>query len=160
MKTYVLTLSEFFPSTHIRKGEPTHFRDAFNAGQVFNRGSECLYRHPKKHTIRANYPLWENRIAEIQQGKAVLSIRQWTGKPYRSKQVEIASLTADDGVGIQKLSFSREMLSFEIDDKGFAIPESLLAENDGLSLEDWIDWFKGYDLDKPMAIIHFTKFRY
>lgn len=34
MKTYVLTLSEFFPSTHIRKGEPTHFRDAFNAGQV------------------------------------------------------------------------------------------------------------------------------
>lgn len=89
-----------------------------------------------------------------------MSVRQWTGNPYRSKQVEIASLTADDGVGIQKLSFSREMLSFEIDDKGFAIPESLLAENDGLSLEDWIDWFKGYDLDKPMAIIHFTKFRY
>lgn len=39
IKTYVLTLSKFFPSTHIRKGEPTSFRDAFNAGQVFNRGS-------------------------------------------------------------------------------------------------------------------------
>ena len=42
IKTYVLTLSKFFPSTHIRKGEPTSFRDAFNAGQVFNRGSACL----------------------------------------------------------------------------------------------------------------------
>lgn len=27
IKTYVLTLSKFFPSTHIRKGEPTSFRD-------------------------------------------------------------------------------------------------------------------------------------
>lgn len=150
MKTYVLTLSKVFPKTHKRAGEPTDFELLFKDNNYFD----------KIHTIRANYPLWGERISRIQEGKARLSIRQWTGKPYRSKQVEIASLTADDGVGIQKLSFSREMLSFEIDDKGFAIPESLLAENDGLSLEDWIDWFKGYDLDKPMAIIHFTKFRY
>lgn len=33
IKTYVLTLSKFFPSTHIRKGEPTSFRDAFIRGQ-------------------------------------------------------------------------------------------------------------------------------
>lgn len=150
MKTYVLTLSKVFPKNHKRAGEPTDFELLFKDNNYFD----------KIHTIRANYPLWEQRISEIQAGRAVLSVRQWTGNPYRSKQVEIASLTADDGVGIQKLSFSREMLSFEIDDKGFAIPEDLLAENDGLSLEDWIDWFKGYDLDKPMAIIHFTKFRY
>ncbi len=35
-----------------------------------------------------------------------------------------------------------------------------LARNDGLSLEDWEAWFKDYDLSKPMAIIHFTPFRY
>lgn len=102
IKTYVLTLSKFFPSTHIRKGEPTSFRDAFNAGQVFNRGSACLYRHPKKHTIRSNYPLWLKRITEVQAGKAVLSVRQWTGKPYRSPQEEIAILTNEDGLGIQE----------------------------------------------------------
>jgi hypothetical protein len=158
MKTYVLTLSEFFPSTHIRKGEPTHFRDAFNAGQVFNRGSECLYRHPKKHTIRANYPLWENRIAEIQQGKAVLSIRQWTGKPYRSKQVEICKLTAEDGVGIQILKMIDLYRPTTINGHKVELPD--LAANDGLTYKDWVEWFKGYDLREPMAIIHFTRFRY
>ena len=35
-----------------------------------------------------------------------------------------------------------------------------LAENDGLSFENWADWFKDYDLKQPMAIIHFTNFRY
>ena len=35
-----------------------------------------------------------------------------------------------------------------------------IALNDGLSFEDWENWFKNYDLAQPMAIIHFTKFRY
>lgn len=39
MKTYVLTLSKVFPAYHIRKGEPTNFKEAFKAGQVFNRGA-------------------------------------------------------------------------------------------------------------------------
>lgn len=37
---------------------------------------------------------------------------------------------------------------------------SVIFENDGLSLADWCDWFRHYDLSKPMAIINFTKFRY
>ena len=36
----------------------------------------------------------------------------------------------------------------------------ILANNDGLSLQDWREWFKGYDQGKPMAIIHFTDKRY
>ncbi|WP_373233675.1 hypothetical protein [Parabacteroides sp. D26] len=164
IKTYVLTLSKFFPSTHIRKGEPTSFRDAFNAGQVFNRGSACLYRHPKKHTIRSNYPLWLKRITEVQAGKAVLSVRQWTGKPYRSPQEEIAVLTSEDGIGIQKLYFNGSCYT-----KDGCIPIPMvnksvisyrkLAKNDGLSAKDWLEWFKDYDTEQ-MAIIHFTKFRY
>lgn len=35
-----------------------------------------------------------------------------------------------------------------------------LAANDGLFFNDWYDWFKGYDIREPLAIIHLTKFRY
>ena len=94
----------------------------------------------------------------------MLSIRQWTGKPYRSKQVEIARLTADNGIGIQKLSFHNDkdgvpsLKFFDIDGK--YIDREILANNDGLAEEYWQEWFRDYDLSKPMAVIHFTKFRY
>ena len=115
---------------------------------------------PKIHTIRANYPLWKKRIDEVNAGKAVLSIRYWSGKPYNSKQVEIAKLTE---AGIQMLEFtslgfrSRPIINGYMEDGNYF---SKLAKNDGLSLQDFEDWFKGYDLSQPMAIIHFTNFRY
>ena len=40
------------------------------------------------------------------------------------------------------------------------IEGDLISYNDGLTRWDWCDWFKNYDLSKPMAIIQFTKFRY
>lgn len=145
MKTYVITLSEKFPTTHTRKGQETDFRRLFLNGN-------------KIHTIRANFPLWEKRIAQIQKGEAVLSVRQWTGKPYQSKQVEIARLTAEDGVGIQELKLTDLSRPTTINGQRIELP--LLAKNDGLSFNDWFNWFIGYDLSKPLAIIHFTKFRY
>jgi hypothetical protein len=162
MKTYVITLSRCFLANHKRAGEETHFKEKFILGQGLTD-----YDTPsmaKLHTIRANYPLWERRIRDIQEGNAVLSVRQWTGKPYRSKQVEIARLTAANGVGIQKLSFDKDRdgvssLKF-FDINGKYIDWEILANNDGLSLEYWKEWFQGYDLSKPLAIIHFTKFRY
>ena len=160
MKTYVITLSRCFPAKHSKAGEPTQFRDAFYAGQVFNRGSECLYVRPKLHTIRANYPLWEKRIRDIQEGKAFLSVRQWSGKPYWSKQIEIARLTTANGVGIQKLCFLGDNFNGGYIRNGAYPSDKILAKNDGLSLADWEEWFRGYDLSKPLAIIHFTKFRY
>ena len=160
MKTYVITLSRYFPAKHSKAGEPTQFRDAFYAGQVFNRGSECLYVRPKLHTIRANYPLWEKRIKDIQEGKAFLSVRQWSGKPYWSKQIEIARLTTANGVGIQKLCFLGDNFNGGYIRNGAYPSDKILAKNDGLSLADWEEWFRGYDLSKPLAIIHFTKFRY
>lgn len=146
IKTYVITLSKHFLSTHKRAGEPTDFKEKFLNGE-------------KIHTIRANYPLWEKRIKEVQEGRAVLSIRQWTGKPYRSKQVEIATLTAENDVGLQRLEFTDCRLRFPYTDSEWTSIVSL-AKNDGLSLNDWVGWFGGYDLSEPMAIIHFTKFRY
>ena len=157
MKTYVITLSKHFLANHKRAGEETHFKEKFLLGQGLTD-----YNTPsmaKIHTIRANYPLWEKRIKEVQEGRARLSIRQWTGKPYHSKQVEIATLTAENGVGLQKLEFYNNTLG--LCHIGIVYQRKYeLAQYDGLSFEDWEEWFKGYDLSKPMAIIHFTKFRY
>ena len=151
MKKYIITLSKVFLKQHIRAGEETGFKDSFLKGK-------------KVHTIRANYKLWEARIKEVQEGKAVLSIRQWSGLPYRSKQDEITELSNEDGVGIQKLIFNKDsngeffLEDFDIDGK--YIDFDKLAANDGLLTEDWYRWFKKYDLSKPMAVIHFTSFRY
>lgn len=145
MKTYVIILSEKFPTTHPRKGQETEFGRSFLNGK-------------KIHTIRGNFSLWEKRIAQIQKGEAVLSVRQWTGKPYQSKQVEIARLTDEDGVGIQELKLTDLSRPTTINGQRIELP--LLAQNDGLSFNDWFNWFIGYDLSKPLAIIHFTKFRY
>lgn len=156
MKTYVITLSRHFLANHKRAGEETHFKEKFLLGQGL-----VDYETPsmaKIHTIRANYPLWEKRLKEVQDGHAVLSIRQWTGKPYRSKQVEIATLTAGSGVGIQLMELTNDLSECIVGDHRHSYVS--VAKNDGLHPADWLDWFSCYDLSKPMAIIHFTKFRY
>lgn len=151
MKTYYLTLSQVFPVTHAKAGLPTNF--------------ELLFKeHKKLHTIRANYDLWKKRFEKIAAGEAVLSIRQWVGKPYGkgSIQREIARLTYKDGIGIQKmLMIDKENFSIVFDTPFTTTVElKQLSENDGLSFNDWREWFKGYDLSKPLAIIHFSPFRY
>lgn len=149
MKTYVITLSRVFPVSHRKAGTPTGF-----AGKLGK---------TKIHTIRANYELWKARFAEIEKGNACLSIRQWLDKPYVSKQVEVARLTKQDGIGIQMLTFPPYGADIEarqatIDGKPY--PREVIAENDGLTLEDWREWFKNYNFDKPLAVIHFGAFRY
>lgn len=133
MKTYVIMLSRVFPATHPRGGEPTWFK-------------EKLIRKEKVHTIRGNWLMWWYHIRQVQDGKAELSIRQWEGKPYRSKQVEVARLWAADGVGVQVLKFDKDrdgMVSYKRFDIDGKYPDiETLAKNDGLSLEDWKSWFK------------------
>lgn len=162
MKTYVITVSRNFPSTHNKKGEPTHFVEKiFNELKLdYWKSEEFLnpfVRDHKIHTIRANYTLWEKRIKEVQEGKAILSLRYWSGKPYNSKQIEFAKLDKDSGCGIQRIEFINQ---YGIVEFNTIIDIDHLAENDGLSLDDYNEWFRKYDLSKPMAIIHFTKFRY
>ena len=161
MKTYVLTLSQKFPAKHPKHGEPTNFNN-----QLLNavwRAHNMSVGFPqfgmKLHTIRANFPLWQKRFAQIEAGKAILSVRYWTGKPYYSKQMEICKLTKADGIGLQKLQYFRRSL-FYPSVEGTPNECNTIAANDGLSLDDWSNWFKSYDLSKPLAIIHFTNFRY
>ena len=168
MKTYVITLSKRFPTGHNRAGDLTFFLEALSNAlhnaeatlTVDDADDTSIQIYERKiHTIRANYPFWAKRIAEVERGEACLSIRQWTGKPYRSKQVEIARLTKEDGVGIQRLEFVNGKLG--LPRIGIVYQrKNEIALNDGLSFEDWENWFKNYDLAQPMAIIHFTKFRY
>lgn len=166
MKNYVLTVSITFPKTHKRAGDPTYFKEKLINGLAQLQGEDC-----KIHTIRANYELWAKRIKEIQEGKAILSIRYWSGKPYNSKQVEICQLDKNSGIGTQLLYVDSVTLCegketplyatvYQPFEYKFSPPLIYLALNDGLSLDDFKEWFKKYDLSKPMAIIHFTPFRY
>lgn len=160
MKTYVLTVSITFPKTHRRAGDPTYFKEKLINGLAQLKGEDC-----KIHTIRANYELWSKRIKEIQEDKAILSIRYWSGKPYNSKQVEICRLDKDSGIGLQKLGFYYDRIEEPFIDTpeqhiGYVGKTELITQNDGLSLDDFKEWFRKYDLSKPIAIIHFTSFRY
>lgn len=161
MKTHVLIVSRYFPKTHPKSSQDTNF-------------IENIFELLKIHTIRGNYDLWEKRIKEVQEGKAVLSVRYWSDKPYRSKQVELCQFNQNSNIGIQELHYVKK--------KTFTIPEQtihedtiliynrfstheifsveLIAKNDGLNETDFKNWFKDVDTFDKMAIIHFTEFRY
>lgn len=147
MTTYVLTISQKFPTTHNKRGQETNFYP-------------LILRGNKKHTIRGNYELWAKRFKKIDEGKAILSLRIWEGKPYNSKQIELLKFDNTKGIGIEKILFDDYLYSCQINGKRFSVTSEMIAENDGLTPTDFEEWFKGYDLSKEMAIIHFTDFRY
>lgn len=130
MKTYVITLSKNFMKGHPKEGNPTNFINRFIS-------------HDKIHTIRANYSLWEKRIKEIEAAKAILSIRVWKDKPYRSGQIEIETLSCINNVGIQKIEFTNDLTECIIEGKHYSYTE--VAKNDGLLPEDFLSWFKQSD---------------
>ena len=184
MKTYVITLSKQFMKGHPKAGENTYFKEQLLNTLLDKAGVSacdcCDYKtrdcdscghkasnfRKKIHTIRGNYELWKKRIDEVQKGNAVISIRQWSDKPYRSKQEVICELYSKDGVGIQKLRSMDDIFAYYVkSDKGRNVLGEYLetvANNDGLSIDEFKYWFKKKlpTPSNPMAIIHFTKFRY
>lgn len=145
----ILTLCKVFPVTHSKAGEVTGFENKLNTGE-------------KIHTIRANSKgVWEKRIQDIKAGRKYLSIREWTGRPYNSEQRELA---VRENVGLQHVvmtySSSDSVPQAWVDSKKVFVED--LAKNDGLSLEDFIEWFFGNNKENIFegVIIHFTDFRY
>lgn len=122
-------ISKYFLKGHPREGEETNFRKLIEDGQ-------------KIHTIRDNYEWWKKIVDQVNAGEAVLSLRQWEGKPYRSLPKEFMQLTK---LGIEKLNpGGNDWIT--------------ISTNDGLGLADFTNWF---DFEKEVkAIIHFTNFRY
>lgn len=166
-----MPVSVKFPKGHPRAGEETHFIEKINNAigdtesckVVIHTCNGVLDIWPKIHTIRSNYDLWGKRIGEVQRGEAVIELFYWSDKPYRSKQVVFFTLDKDSGCGVQKLIHGEDSsgnLRPRLFDTCEILEERMLAHHDGLSLEDFKAWFKGYDFSKPMAIIHFTRFRY
>jgi len=175
---YRIQISRTFPATHPRKGDPTFFVEELLNGIIpcsllsnqeierLSPFSEFYFNtcEPKLHTCRKNYPLWEKRFKNIMGGEAVLELYYWSGKPRKSKTVTICQLGKDDGIGLQEMMMYKEHHgAFICNEKGFdpmVFDWSEIAKNDGLSLPDFEAWFKNYDINEPLAIIHFTPFRY
>ncbi|MGV8135879.1 MAG: hypothetical protein AB2L20_11750 [Mangrovibacterium sp.] len=146
MKKVVLTLSESFPATHTRAGQPTNF--------------EQLIREGKKiHTIRNNVEWWEMKAQKINAGEMIISRRQWTGKPYNSLQREIDTV---DHLALQLIRIHLFHGKLYASVYGKEVDPNQLAANDGLSPEDFKDWFFGKnDIGTYNGVIlHFTDFRY
>lgn len=178
LKTYVLMLSKHFPAGHSRAGEPTGFAEALKANLRrmecdeecrcvdFGECVQCL----KYHTLRMNADVWEKRASEINAGRAVLSVREWSGRPYEKggHQREVVRLTR---LGIQRVTLLYAWsASSKVYLPAFAEVESgqnkkiveifKLASNDGLSVEDFNNWFASKCPRSHFAILHFTSMRY
>jgi len=138
----VITLSKTYMKGHYREGEATNFKYKFLEGS-------------KIHTIRAN------KKGYFKDGEE-LSVREWSGKPYASKQVEIGTTT----IGIENLIMSADNgqisgCRIQADNFCWVCDWLDLAVNDGLGEGEFFDWFfpKG-DGFFMGDILHFTNFRY
>jgi hypothetical protein len=150
----VLTFSRHFPKGHPKAGQQTFFvekvlncfrREDFSLPTSFIpwtenyvallKGDEYLkamaVRDLKHHTIRAG--------SRFSPGEKA-SLRMWSDKPYRSKQIEFAQVEVKKVWSIE-IVISHTWWSFRIDDKFFCGNVKVIANNDGLELQDFIDWF-------------------
>lgn len=171
MKTFPLMISKQFLKSHPRAGEPTYFKEKIlNGLGEQNKDSRGLIYLAKIHTLRENYDHWARIANEVNAGRGVLSLRQWTGSPYNfqrdgSKPKEFLQLPK---MGVQAI----RLMTGGVVLNGKEIPWYEFNEiytNDGFSyFDDFFHWFCpplknpaiGRVLDKQACIIHFTDFRY
>ena len=143
----VMLSKTFFPQ-HPKAGEPTGFKEKVKSGA-------------KRHTCRCNYDYWKQRIETLQERGGVLSLRQWSGKPYeKGKPQELIMDVPASMIDVQQLIMERRKLdepeyvevqpglfqprtAYEyfarIDGEPYDV--EFIAKNDGLSLEDFKAWF-------------------
>jgi hypothetical protein len=176
MKAVILLSKTFFPK-HPKAGQETEFMGKV---MVSVHQSSIYGNYYKIHTCRANYEYWKRKIYRLKAVNGVLSVRQWSGKPYGSPHETIVDIPAEN-VDVQKLSLwinkrtdfyaegeiapIHSIIEWEARVNGNNIPVSVLASNDGLTVEDYMAWFLPvFEKEKAdildFAIIHFTKFEY
>ena len=139
-KQVVLMIAKNFLAYHKRAGQATEFEAK-------------IKDKDKVHTIRPNYEKWKEKIEEVKSGKSELVLKQWEGRPYHSTPNKLFIF---DDVEVSKLTKTAD--GFFVNDTKKVEPKDL-AKNDGLSLQDFEDWFKVFPTE-PMAILHFNSFRY
>lgn len=158
----VITFSQTFPAYHPKAGQPTNFVE-----QIWNGLNYLKLPVPKVKELPNDF-MWSilplsnygTKFHTIRSGNRwkvgdKFSPRVWSGKPYKSKQITIAP-----DIEVKKV------WPFEIKQVGFngeifithSFPELELynlkervinpgwieeiAENDGLSLEEFMQWFQ------------------
>lgn len=159
----IITFSEFYPKYHPKAGEPTFFVEKIWEGLArlgnLDPGNSIILQHvlderienyamgrifdPKYHTIRRGNR-W--RVGDW------FSPRVWSGKPYRSKQIQFAPDIQVKKVWDIIICRGREYVSFKINtaENGNShwillkdiYENKTLALNDGLDPEDFASWFK------------------
>lgn len=149
---HVLTCSRHFPKGHPKTGEPTFFveqilnvllprpngvvnlndikpeiRPFVNDFYIID-GSMCKYT-----TIRAG--------SRFKPGDMV-SLRVWSDKPYRSKQIEFAQVEVKKVYPIE-IYIGDLIVEVKVDEISQSLEDKeLIAKNDGLELSDFVNWFK------------------
>lgn len=162
-------LSQAFLMGHSKVGKPNYFVEQLsNAlhehseyGVQLLDNESVVVRGKKLHTIRENYEYWKEKADKINAGEMELSIRVWSGKPYRSTQVEVARLS-HVGVQLVEMSYSTEDAQPIVYVDNVLKPNvaAEMAKNDGLQLENWIEWFFKKTNTFRGVILHFTDFKY
>lgn len=138
-----MMFARVFPATHPRKGELTRFPEKIWAGLAdrtdhvmdhIDFGSYPMDFHiyynavPKYHTIRAG-DRW--KVGDW------FTPRIWSGKPYNSKTIIFGPPLEVKKVWDIEICISSNIF---IDGKEFCACNRL-ADNDGLSISDFRDWF-------------------
>lgn len=152
----VITFSRNFPVGHSNAGQPTHFVEKIYKGLYLMKSV------PKEIQDTFNYSIMNDtsilpKIHTIRAGKRwkvgdKFSPRVWTGKPYASKQLEISpELTLQTVIDFE-IELDKDYICILIGDAVMYEENSTfctqlealttLAKNDGLSLQDFKDWFK------------------
>jgi hypothetical protein len=149
----VLTFSRHFPKGHPKAGQPTFF-----VGKVWNSFRQDDYslpdyfipwtdnyafflsnedylktiaiRETKHHTIRAGNRFKPGDMA---------SLRVWSDKPYRSKQIEFAQVEVKK---VWPVTIIVDDIFNPICSGDKVLPAGLIARNDGLEPDDFTNWFK------------------
>lgn len=153
----VITFSRVFPVTHPRKGESTYFVEKLSKG--FPEYSADDFTPLKSRPTMDIFSLlvlaidkWKDlqpKYQTIRSGNRwkvgdKFSPRVWSGKPYTSKMITIAP-----DIEIKKVweVMSEDGVLYIHNGKNLWNPMcdfnalSAIAQNDGLSYEDFINWF-------------------
>lgn len=148
----VLTFSKAFPKGHPKAGQRTHFVEQI-LNLVMPRGENGIINKDdiapeilpfindfvlldgaarKHHTIRAG-SRW--KVGDM------ASLRIWSGKPYRSKQIEFAQVEVKR---VWPVTIIIDDIFNPICSGDKILPAGLVARNDGLESDDFVNWFKGH----------------
>lgn len=127
----VITFSTSFPSYHRRKNQPTYFVEKM----LLSLGDQTISPDylPKGHTIRAG-----NRWKVGDK----FSPRIWSGRPYHTEQITFAPDVEVKKVWDFTLLGTRAFINGAPLSGISRDALEVIAANDGLSYEDFLDWFK------------------